>query len=467
MTTTTRSRGLRSACDRCYQLKERCERASATCSCERCERLGQACLTVRPARRTGRQANRWEQTTSQNLSSQSTSSTQSRHLTGSWLRKSTDLSLEEKDHLTFLLGNSQTLQYSVVSPRFKDAVQESLAVKLPAAWPILKDAYMAYAGVLKSLQCGSTTDLDQDSNLRHVNAAMIALRSLAITKPEDADLCLTLGYALALSVYAAIGVGVSDICHYCLNITSPYIETAAVNPETEPQIHFLVLLETMECLVHRRKPTLRIPSPGLRSVDRHLGLSLPLLPYYHDLCFISYSLLNSTDAKPASLLRQLEDIQDHVERWQPSHPEGFVHEYSTAEVIQLLAQARVYRLGALLLIHRLQHQFGQQDSQADIWSREVMMELELARRISSRPVRFVTLPFIIAAVEVKDPTERNIVVKNVDHYVDQFTPVVQKATKTFLSRVWHERDTQECFSWLDSIHKPCVVMESIRGSLIC
>ena len=379
----------------------------------------------------------------------------------SWLRETPDLSLEEKELLMFLLGDSQTLQYFVVSPRFKEAEKMSFAGPLPAAWPILKHAYLAYAGVLKSLHPSCATEAGNHFSLRHVASAMITLRSLPITKSEDAELCLTLGFALALTVYAAIGVGVSDICHYCLSITRPYIETAAVNPETEPRISFLVLLETMECIVYRRKPTLRMQPRAPMGVDRYLGLCLPLLPYYYDLCTISHSLVNCTDASPVGLQRQLEEIQAHVDKWQPSHPEGFIHEFSTTEVVQLLAQARVYRLAALLIIHRLQHKFGHKDSQADIWSREVMMELELARRISNQPARFVTLPFIIAAVEIRDPAERNKAVRNVDAYVDQFTPVVRKATKTFFSRVWHERDEHRNFSWFDSIHKPCVVMDSI------
>jgi hypothetical protein len=52
----------------------------------------------------------------------------------------------------------------------------------------------------------------------------------------------------------------------------------------------------------------------------------------------------------------------------------------------------------------------------------------------------------------------------VDEYVDQFMPVVQKVTKVFLSRVWHERDTQTTSSWFDSVHKPCVILDSVEAS---
>lgn len=382
------------------------------------------------------------------------------------MRDTPDLNPEEKELLMILLGDSEFLQYSLVSPCFIDAEQESFSDLLPAAWPILKDAYLAYAGVLKSLHLGCTTEADDASNIRHTASAMAALRSLSITKPDDAKLCLTLGFALALAVYAAIGVGVSEICHYCLSVTRPFTGIAIVDPEIEPRISLLVLLETMECIFFRRKPTLKFHSRTPKSVDRYLGLCRPLLPYFYDLCVINYSLRDSADARHVVLLQQqLEEIQAHVIKWQPSHPDGFIHHFSTVEVVQLLAQARVYRLAALLMIHRLRHKFGQEDSQANIWSCEVMMELDLAHGVSHQPVRFVTLPFIVAAVEVRDPAERIKVVSNVDLYVDQFTPVVQKATKSFLWKVWQERDAGTNCTWFDSVHKPCVVLDSIEASL--
>ncbi|KIW62460.1 hypothetical protein PV04_10633 [Phialophora macrospora] len=465
ITSPSRKRKARTACDRCYELKERCDRASTTAACARCDRLGQVCLTVRPVRPAGRRLRPRESSASQTTSSQSNTGSQSpRHL-GSWLRDIPGLSPQEKELLMFLLGRPQTLEYYVISPSFEEAEQRSFATPLPAALPVLKDAYLAYAGVLKSFQSGNATEEDETRNLCHASSAMITLRALPVANAEDAAVCLTLGIALALFVYAAIGVGVSDICHHCLSSTRPFIETAALDPETEPRMIFLVLLETMDCVVHRRKPTLRIQAPAPDGVDRHLGLCLSLLPCFYDLCVISHSLGTATDAGLiVQLQQQLDGIQAFVHTWQPSQPEHFIHQFGSAEVIHLLAQARVYRLAALLMAHRLQHVFGQEDSQADIWSREVMMELELARQMTKRSIRFVTLPFIIAAIEIRDPATRIRAVHNVDEYVDQFTPVVQKATKAFLSRVWQERDAQTTCSWFDSVHKPCVILDSIETS---
>jgi hypothetical protein len=462
---TGRARGVKTACDRCYQLKERCERTPTAGPCERCERLGQQCLTVRPVRPIGRRANH-RGFPGPKIDILSKRRMQFIDSVRSWVPDTPNINLDEKELIKSLLVDSQSLQYPVVSPRFQHAEQESFGGPLPAAWPVVKDAYLAYAGVLRSLQPCAVPEADDASKLGYATSAMAALRGLSITKKKDAELCLILGFALALSVYGAIGVGVYDICHFCLSVTRPFIEAAVVSPEMESRISVLVLLETMECIVNRQIPTLRIQlgAPGI--VDRHLGLCLSLLPYYYDLCSISHSLANGTSITHTRILyQQLEDIQANVEKWQPSYPEGFLGEFSTSDVVQLLAQARVYRLAALLMVHRLQHMFGYEDGQADIWSREVMMELELARRISGHPVRFVALPFIIAAVEIRATTEREQVLLNVSDHVDRLTPVVQKATKTFLERVWNERDVLINCSWLDSVHKPCVVLESIGATL--
>jgi hypothetical protein len=232
----------------------------------------------------------------------------------------------------------------------------------------------------------------------------------------------------------------------------------------DPWQSFLVLLETMDCLVYRRKPTRTIQIPAF-VVDRRLGLCLPLLPYYHDLCVISNSLLNTTDVSIlARLQKQLDGIHAVVESWQPSHSDQLVEQFDSADIVNLLAQAKVYRLGALLVGHRLRFPFGCEDVQAEIWSKEAMMEFEMAKRVTKRSLRFVTLPFIVAAVEVRDKSLRFKTLQRVDDYVDHYAPFLRKATKTFLSRVWHERDLNLTSRWFDSIHKPCPVIDSIDAT---
>ncbi|KUJ24626.1 uncharacterized protein LY89DRAFT_25815 [Mollisia scopiformis] len=464
-TSRGQSRKVRTACDRCYELKERCTRTSITIECKRCQRLDIICSTVRPVKRAGRRPQHRKQSLLRTTPScQSSNAAADAVNIAMWLQSVSDLNQKEKELLTFLLGRPETLDCYVVGSSFQAAEQRSLMAPLPAALPVLKDAYLAYAGALKLSQPSNVTEVDKEIGLRYASSAMTTLMSLPVATFQDANLCLTLGTVLALYVYSAVGVGMADICHYCLSTTSSFIKTAGSDTEMDSWQSFLVLLEIMDCVVHRRRPTLRIQVQTLESVDRHLGLCVPLLPYYYDLCVISHTLRSSADTSySVHIQKQLDGIHQAIEEWQPSHGD-LVDKFEAAEVVNLLAQAKVYRLAGLLISHRLRYVFGQQDRQADTWSKEIMMELELARKFTKQSIRCVTMPFIAAAIEIRDPSARLKALKNVDEYVDQFTPVVQEATRTFLERVWHERDVKITTCWFDSLSKPCVVLNSIDAA---
>lgn len=464
ITSVTRNPKLRTACDRCYKLKERCVRTTTSAHCARCERLGLTCLTVRPVRPVGRRTHHGKDSVSRMTSGKRKKPEQYPASNDACLDALPDLQPKEKELLLFLLSQLESLDYFAVCSSFQAEQQHSLATQLLAALPLLKDAYLAYAITIKQLQSGSVTDLDKTTCLGYISKAMGALRSLPVLRSQDTVLCNTLGSVLAFSIYSAIGVGVPEICSYCLGTTNPFVGTEMSDVHNDPWQSFLVLLETMDCLVYRRKPTRRIQIPAF-VIDRRLGLCLPLLPYYHDLCVISNSLLNTTDVSIlARLQTQLDGIHAAVESWQPSHSDQLVEQFDSVDIVNLLAQAKVYRLGALLVGHRLRFPFGCEDVQAEIWSKEAMMEFEMAKRVTKRPLRFVTLPFIVAAVEVRDDSLRFKTLQRVDDYVDHYAPFMQKATKKFLSRVWHERDLDLTSRWFDSIHKPCPVMDSIDAT---
>ncbi|KAK8122806.1 hypothetical protein PG984_011476 [Apiospora sp. TS-2023a] len=446
----------RRACDRCYELKARCQLAPLAAKCSRCERLDLTCSTARPIRAAGRKVQRRKHSASTKLSK-----SQPENIVA-WLNGASDLLPEERDLLIFLLGRPETLDCYVVCPSFQAAAQESLATQLSAALPTVKDAYLAFAIALKRL--GSSPSKNSGDMVRHASSAMATLRSLPVANQQDAALCLTLGAALALSMHSTIGMGVAEICRYCLATTTPFMEkTILSGVPSNSWRGFMVLLETMDCLVHRQRPATRLQFDTPGEVDRHLGLCSPLLPYYYDLCVISHSLTSTTSTDVLALLRkQLDGIHASVEAWRPFLPGSSASQFESAEIVNLLAQAKVYRLGALLVSHRLRYGFGEQDDSADIWSKEILMELEIAHQITQRPMRCITLPFMIATVEIRDSNARNKAIESIDEYVDDCSPVVRGAAADFLRKVWFERDLQITSCWLDSIHKPCPVIHSIE-----
>ncbi|KAH8890688.1 hypothetical protein GQ53DRAFT_782374 [Thozetella sp. PMI_491] len=442
---------MRTACDRCYELKERCERASPSARCVRCDRLGSTCSTIRPMRPSGRRPHHKPRKPEQCPPRDD-----------AWLDSLPDLMTEEKELLMFLLSQPGSLDYYVVCPSFQAEQQLSLTTQLAAASSKLKHAYLACATALKKLQSDSTVEANASTvSIRHISEAISTLRSLPVSGSQDAALCHALGSALAFSICSTVGVGVPEICRYCLGTTSPFVDTENNSANGDTWQSFLILLETMDCLVHRQAPTRRVQLPS-SAVDHRLGLSLPLLSYYYDLCMISNSLVNCTEASiVARLEKQLDDTQAAIEAWQPENSDQLVERFNSGEIVSLLSQAKAYRLGALLVSHRLRYPFGREDGQADAWSKEVMMELNLAQRITKRSMRFVTLPFMIAAVEVRDASLRIKVLRQVDDYVDHYAPAMQSAMKIFLSRIWRERDVNVTSRWFDSMYKPCPVLHAI------
>ncbi|KAK8064624.1 hypothetical protein PG994_007262 [Apiospora phragmitis] len=413
-TTAQNVKPLRRACDRCYELKARCQLVSSAANkCSRCERLGLDCSTVRPVRPAGRKVQRRKLSVPSKLSKE-----QPEDLVA-WLNEVSDLLPEERELLIFLLGRPETLDCYMVCPSFQAAAQQALVAQLSAAFSTVKDAYLAFAIALKQLD--PALSRGTEDIVRHASSAMATLRSLPVANQQDAALCLTLGAALALSMHSTIGMGVAEICRYCLTATMPFVEKSDISDGHSKSWHgFMVLLEMMDCLVHRQKPALRLQiKSSEKGVDRHLGLCSPLLPHYYDICVISHSLASISDMSVLNLLhKQLDAIQTSVEAWRPSHAGPFADQFESADIVNLLAQAKVYRLGALLVSHRLRHAFGEHDEPADIWSKEILAELEIAHQITRRSVRCVTLPFMIAAVEIREPNARDRAVESIGEYVE-------------------------------------------------
>jgi hypothetical protein len=385
-----------------------------------------------------------------------------------------NLDPSEKQLLMFLLDQPENLGYHVVTNSFQVAEQRSLMALLPSALPVLKDAYLALASALRKLQGGvdkASDEADAVACVRYASSAMETLRTLPVTSKQDLAVCLTLGAALAFAVYSILGVGATDVCEYCLRATRLPLfvtpETWALDVDTESRQTFLISVELLDCVVQCRKLTLRIPEGvTLSTVDRHFGLCLPLLSHFYDLCSINHMLVNSPDsAYLAHFEEQLDTIHTVVEAWRPSCQDVTPDRFESSDLVHLLAQAKVYRLAALLFTHRLRYLFGEQDIQADIWSKEIMAELEMSEWATRRPARCVTLPFMIAAIEVQRPDARAKALLDVSKYVDQFTPTIQRASRKFLSRIWIERDRKITTRWFTSVSKPCPVLRSVDARL--
>lgn len=152
----------RSACDRCYELKERCERASTSAYCTRCDRLGLVCSTVRPVRPVGRRAHHTNSVTIMTLS-ECRKLQQYQSSLDACSNMLPNPQPEEKKLLLFFLSQPESLDQYVAYPSFQAGQQELFSVQLPAALPSLKDAFLACAITVKQLQAGAAMATDTTS----------------------------------------------------------------------------------------------------------------------------------------------------------------------------------------------------------------------------------------------------------------------------------------------------------------
>jgi hypothetical protein len=378
-----------------------------------------------------------------------------------------DLVPIENKLIHFLLDSSQVdkLDGYVLTPGFRNEERRWLVDSLRMSFPTLKDIYVACAGSLLQVFEGEneTPASLRDLCLRHASTAVTKLRHLSVANKEDAIICLNLGIGLATFGYSALGANVSGICRYCLNLIKPIIETEPLsNAETQSLLYCLVFFETMDCLATRQVPTIKVIVPFPTMVDRFIGLSYPLLPIFYDICLISNELAGYLPSQNAEICQRLDKIETAVIEWIPPVPSNFLGEFEPMDAVRILAQARVYRLLALLLIHRLRNPFGQNDREAEHWSQDIINELEFANKLcNNRPVHCVSMPFLAAAVEVTEPAMRVKMLELVDTYIDSYGPAVRKWASFYLTGIWQDRDRGQPTWWLSSDQKSSVGFTSL------
>ncbi|KAL6874715.1 hypothetical protein J3F83DRAFT_759469 [Trichoderma novae-zelandiae] len=423
----------RTTCDRCYKLKERCDRSAGSVSCTK----------------SGRRLKNWDRLVpgDNSFNSITSNTLKQQHMPiDGWMSAGINIDAQETELLRFLLSQPKNFGHHLVSPSFEDAEHR-------------------YAGALQLSQSDVAADVVKtDAGYRYASSAIRMLRLLYGTNALEATVCLTLGTVLVLSVYSLVGLGVSQICQHCLSTTTAFTDAAILwDQDTVSHHSFLLLMEIADCLVHCEKPTQRFPFRETTIVSPHLGFCSSLLPYYYDLCLISHSMVNNIDtACLVQLHKKLDGIRTAVEGWRPPPLCSVSQQFDTTDMVNLLAQAKVYRLAALLVGHRLQYPFGHQDGQANIWSKEIMMELELAEWATKQAYRCVTLPYLITAVEIQDFSSQVRALENINKYINHFMPTVHQAAKHFLSQIWLKQDNSTTRYWFQSLSKPYPLPRSLE-----
>ena len=470
------------ACDRCHAIKERCRWICGPGPCERCSRLNHNCDTRRPLQKAGRKSRH----ASLNLNPQrakglsrlpletlavnicrtdadlSSTSTRSSPATSVYL---SDRPQDESPRLLPLFGNLDEVEQHLLQlclgtqtsvgqftlgPSFHERHQRAFVTHFGAAMPQLKDAFLSSAAVLANYQDVHLPEALQKLCHKRAATAVSSLRSLKVSGRQDVSVCLILGVVLTTFALYVAGGEVYTLCRFTLSLVKPTYESTR-NFDSD-EISFLVCLvftEAVECLFSGDIPTLRFkPEDTVDVVDRYLGLSSPLLPYLYDLCGLNHALRHTQELGLPRIMERLNLLEQAVLRWNPTPPADFLDRFRQAEVINMLAQAKILRLTILLIIHRLRHPFDTKTGEARIMSDAIMKELELAMRLTNQPLKCAHISSMTACLELEDEQEIEVAIESISHLM-KYSRQFQSKIRTRLARLWEAKEYGASIYWFN------------------
>ncbi|CAM1500529.1 Fc.00g096910.m01.CDS01 [Cosmosporella sp. VM-42] len=338
----------------------------------------------------------------------------------------------------------------LIGPSFRDQHQQAFTSHLNAGMPLLKDAFIACATLLVENEHLQQLAEGQQIGYKRAAAAMRWLRQLQICHCHELPMVLILG--VALSTFALHHSGApSSLVRYILGIVKRLYDNDFSLPERlgSDGLAFLICLigtETEGCLILGRVPTIRIRVEDFdQKVDRFIGISAPMLTYFCDICQLAQDIRQSGCRRryqppEMALHDSMLQLEQNLEQWQPATSVGVLSSrFTHTEVRAMLSQAKVLRLTALLIIHRLQYSFGSQVTKAAKISEAILKELSMLVRQTGRSVPFAELAFLVACFELNDYEARQTAMEKAHDIVD-FSPLVRQGQENWLLKFWAVKD---------------------------
>ncbi|KAL2841042.1 hypothetical protein BJY01DRAFT_236531 [Aspergillus pseudoustus] len=440
----------RRSCDRCYAIKAKCQPGRCNVSCRRCERLRHHCETVRSVGKAGRPRTTTTTTTTTTTRERTTLPLLPQPLPIQSLKLAHP---SDKSILEFLFSTSHFIPHFVIGPSFARSMQHALQTRFFLSPETVLEGFVACAA-----EFAHRTGLHAltERNIARSAHAIRKLRSIAPTDLPQIATMLALGTSILTYDQLAALEGASMICQYLLSQVKPWYPRLAQLPELDFELNCLIHLDTVECLVRRELPVLRLEVRGGGVVDRYVGLVYSLLPVLYDVCVLGWEV-KRRGAPGLVADGMLEECWERVRRdlldWQPSPPEDFTSLYTGNEVVSMCTQANVYRQAGLLLLHRHRYPFGTEDTTAMVYADAIFAEIETCRRIAGDvPFQIGLLPLLVAGFEVVDPVAREMgLIHRHFNAKSGIYAFPHRRARQLLRLVWRERDIKENVSWFDLV----------------
>ncbi|KAH8659874.1 hypothetical protein BX600DRAFT_466870 [Xylariales sp. PMI_506] len=446
------------ACDLCHRRKEKCQFDKGSDSCSLCRFQGIPCLTERKKRRMGRRpampvvlygsCDVLSFDAPHSIQRLPSPKTVLEPLSG-LIKDLTLLSLARssnadavgivKDHcvrplvvrgardpdrhreINVIMSNKPIFfgvhRYFMIGPSFADGFSAAIQVLLTHSRGAMLTAYLAVFAMWDE-QFENLRGTDEATLARGIDCLKI-LRTISVEKLEDA--AVLVGLAQILAVYHVLTTCTSahPIARSALLSVHDWYPEFLARSELDPITIAPIVVDTVECLVRREIPIVRVSFHGRCPVDRYFGLGATLLPILYRLCERSYQVKTASaipippeepHADPYC------DIELEIKQWNPNPTPEFFTDFNPLEIVTMLMQARVYRTAALLVIHRLRYPLGVEDEVAALQAESILADLtgfvgwapEYMRGLA------VSLPLLLAMLEIDGPGE--LVMEKLIHY---------------------------------------------------
>ncbi|KAK9365603.1 hypothetical protein V1509DRAFT_612357 [Lipomyces kononenkoae] len=343
-------------------------------------------------------------------------------------------------HRHFMLGES-----------FVDGFQTAVLLVFNRSPQILSDAYRAVLGLMRfrKMQARELDGLDLALGtdcLRFLTTA-----SSSIAQVEDAAVTMMLGQILLVYNNLLPCSSTRTITRGALLSARDWYPALMQQPGLDAITLSPVLVDTIECLIAREMPVLRLPITGRWVIDRLVGVCYSFLPLLYDLCERSYETKMNGSLKPIGSGHSIKDdpyseIEQKIKAWSPECPSFFFTEYANSEITAMLTQASSYRTAALLVIHRLRYPLGTEDSIGHCYANSILDELS---HLEAWPPDGATglgldFPLLVAMMEI--PGRGQEMFKAFDHLRFrqhseenlEFVQVVRKAYESGYAGLWFD-----------------------------
>ncbi|OAA61409.1 hypothetical protein ISF_05488 [Cordyceps fumosorosea ARSEF 2679] len=348
----------------------------------------------------------------------------------------------------------------LIGPSFRDRHLQSFVDHLNTEMPHVKDAFIACASHLTENKSLQQVAQGQSIGYRRAAAAIASLRISNIYTDNDLSMILILGVAIA--TFTLHHSSCLPICKYILGLVNSMYEKdeSLIERLSCDGAAFLLCLlgtEIEECVINCQLPTIRIrPGTFNQLVDRFTGVSAPLFIHLYDVCDIAQQFQQARKEAhkeaDAALEGKLRSLQAVLEKCSPTVSGTYLNGICTThEVMIMMAQYKVLRLSALIILHRLRHPYGTEDREPLAMATDILRELDTIMEVTGRAIPFADLPHLVACFELNNGQERRDALEKL-HRLINFSQYCRTEQQASLASFWAAKDlaSKKDMYWTDA-----------------